>query len=150
MQSKKVKELVERYLSVSFDVMKRGAMLVKCELDEDITNDQYYLLRYMYKRGICTSTELASAFIVNKSAITAMTNRLVEKEMVRRIRDEKDRRVIYLTLTEKGMRWFQETEEKIHKLVGSFITKFSEQEIEMFLQLYEKLASALHEMEVEA
>jgi DNA-binding MarR family transcriptional regulator len=142
-----IQDLVERYLSVSFIVMRKAAALVKCELDEDMTNDQYYLLRYIKKKMKCTSTELASMFGVNKSAITAMTNRLVKKGLIQRTRDQNDRRVVYLTLTERGDEWITETEEKIHKLVESFITKFSEKEIEAFIQTYEKLARILQEME---
>lgn len=141
-----VHELIERYLSVSFLVNKKAAALVKCELDE-MTNDQYYLLRYMSKRNVCTSSELAAVFAVNKSAITAMTNRLAEKEMIQRLRDDIDRRVIYLSLTEKGKAWLAETETKIHHLVESLITQFSEEEMESFIQTYEKLANILQKLE---
>jgi DNA-binding MarR family transcriptional regulator len=147
LQRRNIDDLIERYLSVSFIVMRKAAALVKCELDEDMTNDQYYLLRYIKKKAKCTSTELASMFGVNKSAITAMTNRLVEKGLIQRTRDQNDRRVVYLTLTERGDEWITETEEKIHKLVESFITKFSEEEIEAFIQTYEKLAHILQGME---
>jgi DNA-binding MarR family transcriptional regulator len=147
LQRRNIDDLIERYLSVSFIVMKKAAALVKCELDEDMTNDQYYLLRYIKKKAKCTSTELASMFGVNKSAITAMTNRLVKKGLIQRMHNQNDRRVVYLTLTERGNEWITETEEKIHKLVESFITKFSEEEIETFIQTYEKLARILQEME---
>jgi DNA-binding MarR family transcriptional regulator len=147
LRERNIDDLIERYLSVSFFVMRKAAALVKCELDEDMTNDQYYLLRYIKKKAKCTSTELASMFGVNKSAITAMTNRLVKKGLIQRTRDQNDRRVVYLTLTERGDEWITETEEKIHKLVESFITKFSEEEIETFIQTYEKLARILQEME---
>lgn len=119
---------------------------MKCELD-DITHDQYYVLRYIYKRGVCTSTELADVFAVNKSAITAMTNRLVEKGMIARGKDEDDRRVISLTLTEKGKMWLVETERKVYELVETMMTKLSHEEIEQFIQTYEKLAMILQEME---
>lgn len=141
-----IQQFIERYLSVSFLVNKRGAALMKCELD-DITHDQYYVLRYIYKRGVCTSTELADVFAVNKSAITAMTNRLVEKGMIARGKDEDDRRVISLTLTEKGKVWLVETERKVYELVETMMTKLSHEEIEQFIQTYEKLAMILQEME---
>ncbi|KZN94789.1 MAG: MarR family transcriptional regulator [Bacillaceae bacterium] len=150
MDRKKIDELIERYIKVSFIVTKRAEELVKCEIDPDITNEQHYLLRYIHQKERCTSTELANVFRVNKSAITAMINRLVEKGFVQRIRDEKDRRVIYLALTEKGSNLFASTEERVHKVVGSFITKFSEDEIESFIQTYEKLANVLLELEVES
>lgn len=149
MNRKKINELIKRYLDVSFVVTKRAEELVKCEMDPDITNDQHYILRYISQKEKCTSSELAEIFRVNKSAITAMTNRLVEKGLIRRIRGRHDRRVVYLALTEKGSRLFKETEEKIHQLVESFITKFSEAEIESFIKTYEKLANILLELEVE-
>ena len=141
-----IQQFIERYLSVSFIVNKRGAALMKCELD-DITHDQYYVLRYIYKRGVCTSTELADVFAVNKSAITAMTNRLVEKGMIARGKDEDDRRIIVLSLTEKGEQWLVETERKVYELVETMMTKLSHEEIEQFIQTYEKLAMILQEME---
>ncbi|MGJ7035216.1 MarR family winged helix-turn-helix transcriptional regulator [Anoxybacillus eryuanensis] len=141
-----IQQFIERYLSVSFLVNKRGAALMKCELD-DITHDQYYVLRYIYKRGVCTSTELADVFAVNKSAITAMTNRLVEKGMIARGKDEDDRRIIALSLTERGKEWLVETEQKIYELVETMMTKLSHEEIEQFIQTYEKLAMILQEME---
>ncbi|WP_339173104.1 MarR family transcriptional regulator [Anoxybacillus sp. FSL W8-1294] len=141
-----IQQFIERYLSVSFLVNKRGAALMKCELD-DITHDQYYVLRYIYKRGVCTSTELADVFAVNKSAITAMTNRLVEKGMIARGKDEDDRRIIALSLTEKGEQWLVETERKVYELVETMMTKLSHEEIEQFIQTYEKLAMILQEME---
>ena len=141
-----IQQFIERYLSVSFLVNKRGAALMKCELD-DITHDQYYVLRYIYKRGVCTSTELADVFAVNKSAITAMTNRLVEKGMIARGKDEDDRRIIALSLTEKGEQWLVETERKVYELVETMMTKLSHEEIEQFIQTYEKLVMILQEME---
>ncbi|EPZ39613.1 putative HTH-type transcriptional regulator yusO [Anoxybacillus ayderensis] len=140
-----IQQLIERYLSVSFLVNKRGAALMKCELD-DVTHDQYYVLRHIYKRGVCTSTELADVFAVNKSAITAMTNRLVEKGMIERGRGEDDRRIIALSLTEKGRKWLEETEQNVYELVEAIMTKLSHEEIEQFIQTYEKLAMILQEM----
>ncbi|WP_461200140.1 MarR family winged helix-turn-helix transcriptional regulator [Anoxybacillus sp. TBDG-1] len=141
-----IQQFIERYLSVSFLVNKRGAALMKCELD-DVTHDQYYVLRYIYKHKVCTSTELADVFAVNKSAITAMTNRLVEKGMIARGKDEDDRRIISLSLTEKGEQWLVETEQKVYELVEKMMTKLSHEEIEQFIQTYEKLAMILQEME---
>ncbi|EMI10661.1 MarR family transcriptional regulator [Anoxybacillus gonensis] len=145
MLERSIQQLIERYLSVSFLVNKRGAALMKCELD-DVTHDQYYLLRYIYKRGVCTSTELADVFAVNKSAITAMTNRLVEKGMIERGRGGDDRRVIALSLTERGRKWLEETEQNVYELVEAIMTKLSHEEIEQFIQTYEKLAMILQEM----
>lgn len=143
MNEKQIDDLINRYLTVSFSVTKKAENLIRESIGDTITNDQHYTLRYIHKVGMCTSTELSEIFDVKKSAITAIINRLTEKDLIKRTRDENDRRVIYLTLSEKGRELFKKTEEKIHILVESIITSFDENEIVSFIETYEKLNAQL-------
>lgn len=140
-----IQDLIDKYVDISFSVHRKGEVLIKEQMDNDLTNDQHYTLRYMIKVGSCTSSELAEAFDVQKSAITAIINRMWEKGLIQRTRDEKDRRVVYLTVTDKGKELYLETEERIYKLVGSFIKKFELSEIKQFIETYEKLNQILIE-----
>jgi DNA-binding MarR family transcriptional regulator len=143
MNDDKIKELVDRYIAVQFSVKKKAETLIKEQMESDLTNDQHYTLRYINRVGSCTSSELADEFEVNKSAVTAIINRIWEKGLIKRTRDEKDRRVVYLTLTEKGKELFDQTEDRINTLVGSFISSFEQNEIEQFIKTYEKLNQIL-------
>jgi DNA-binding MarR family transcriptional regulator len=145
MCDKSIKDLVDRYIHVSFSVNKIAEGLIKDEIGSDLTNDQHYTLRYINKVGTCTSSELADVFDVKKSAITAIITRLWEKGLIQRTRDENDRRLVYLSLTEKGNELFRNTEERIQALVGSFIEKFDQEEILQFLKTYDKLNGILTE-----
>ena len=93
-----IKDLVDRYIAVSFSVEKKAASLVKNQIGSDLTNDQHFTLRYINRAGSCTSSELAEVFDVKKSAITAMITRMWEKGLIQRTRDENDRRVVVLAL----------------------------------------------------
>ncbi|MDQ0157145.1 MarR family winged helix-turn-helix transcriptional regulator [Robertmurraya andreesenii] len=141
-----VENLVNRYIDVSFSVTKKAEAMITAQIGSDLTPDQHYILRYINRVGSCTSTELAEVFEVNKSAITAIITRLWEKGFIQRTRDENDRRVVYLTLTEKGTQYFKNTEERIHHLVRQFITKFDQQEINQFIDSFEKLNKVLIEL----
>lgn len=143
MDQLEIKDIIDRYIATSHDVWKRGEYLVKEEIYENLTNDQLYLLRYIFQNGKCTTTELAEAFYVNKSAITAIISRLVEKKLVERSQDQDDRRIVYLTLTEDGRNLYLKMDAKVHKIVESFITQFDQQEISQFIKTYEKLANIL-------
>lgn len=144
-----IQDLIDRYVAVSFTVSKKAEALIKEQIGNELTNDQHYILRYVYKAGECTSSELAEAFEVNKSAITAIINRMVERNLIERTRDKSDRRVVYLTVSEQGRELFEQTEEKIRNLVESFITRFEVEEIRGFISTYEKLAVILAEMKKE-
>lgn len=138
-----IQELIDRYVNVSFQVHKKAESLIKVELGNDLTNDQHYVLSYIHKAAECTSTELADAFDVNKSAITAIINRMADRGLIQRTRDKNDRRVVYLTLTDNGQELYKSCQEKVHQLVESIITKFDETEITTFINTYEKLAQIL-------
>ncbi len=139
-------ELVDRYIQYAHEVWKVGEALVREEIGERLTTDQLYILRYISKKLKATSTELADEFCVQKSAITAIITRLVEKGLIGRTPDPADRRIIYLTLTEEGTAVFKKMQEKVFKLTKSFITKFDPDEIDHFIRTYEKLAKILREM----
>lgn len=143
MSSNHIEELVNRYLGVSFSVTKKAEALITAQIGTDLTHDQHYILRYINRVSSCTSTELAEVFEVNKSAITAIITRLWEKGLIQRTRDENDRRIVYLSLSDKGKEFFDQTEERIHDLVTEFITQFDPLEIEQFIETYEKLNKIL-------
>ncbi|WHY02918.1 MarR family transcriptional regulator [Neobacillus sp. DY30] len=149
MDKKTIQELIDRYVSVSFEVNKKAESLIKSQIEEDLTIDQHYIIGYIKNTKECTSSELAEAFEVNKSAITAIINRLADKGLIERTRDENDRRVVYLTLSDKGQELIQKTQEKVHLLVESLITQFDEAEITNFINTYEKLAQILTNMKKE-
>ncbi|MED4205180.1 MarR family transcriptional regulator [Neobacillus mesonae] len=144
MDNNMIQELINRYISISFQVHKKAESLIKCQIGNDLTNDQHYILRYIHQAGSCTSTELAEVFEVNKSAITAIINRMADRNLIDRTRDENDRRVVYLTLTKEGIELYQKAQEKIRLLVESIITQFEEPEITAFIDTYEKLADVLN------
>ncbi|KKK39395.1 MarR family transcriptional regulator [Mesobacillus campisalis] len=143
MPDSNINELVNRFIAVQFSVTKKAESFIKEEISSDLTNDQHYTLRYIHNIGSCTSSDLAEEFEVNKSAITAIINRLFERGLIQRTRDEKDRRVVYLALTPKGKELFLKTEERIANLVESFISSFEQEEIEQFINTYEKLNQIL-------
>ena len=143
MENKTIQELIDRYVTLSFQVHKKAESLIKGQIGNELTNDQHYILRYIHQANECTSSGLADAFEVNKSAITAIINRMADRGLIQRTRDENDRRVVYLTLTEEGNALYQDCQEKVRLLVESIITQFDETEIVNFMNTYEKLASLL-------
>ncbi|TCP30558.1 DNA-binding MarR family transcriptional regulator [Scopulibacillus darangshiensis] len=143
MDNKITEKLVERYERVQFAVHKKAQLLMRGEIGEELTTEQHATLRHIKHFGPSTSTQLAEAFLVKKSAITAIINRLIDKKMITRRRDQNDRRVIYLSLTDYGEEIYKQCEDKIHALVGSFITQFEPKEIELFLNTFEKLEKIL-------
>lgn len=147
MDKQLLKQMISRYEEATFTVNRRMAALLKEKLGEEITSEQHATLRYIRRKEQCTSSELADIFCVGKSSITAIITRLFDKELIKRIPDDKDRRVTYLALTDKGIEIADRMEEKIQELLGSFIQHFDEQEAIVFIETFEKLARVLVQSE---
>ena len=139
----KLNGLIERYKAAMFTVNKRMTALLREEMPGDLTLDQFSVIQYVGTRDHCTSTELADVFCVGKSSITAIVSRLVDKKLIERSPDDKDRRVTYLRLTDEGRRIVAELDGRIGALLGAYVSAFDEAEANQFIETYEKLARVI-------
>ena len=70
----------------------------------DLSMSQAEVLTYLSDNGETTMGELSDYVCVSLSAMTGVVDRLVQKGAVSRDRDEADRRVVKVTLTQEGKR----------------------------------------------
>lgn len=143
MDGPKLNGLIERYKAAMFTVNKRMTALLREEMPGDLTLDQFTVIEYVGTRDHCTSTELADVFCVGKSSITAIVSRLVDKKLIERSPDDKDRRVTCLRLTDEGRRIVAELDGRIGTLLGAYVSAFEEEEADQFIETYEKLARVI-------
>ena len=140
--------IIQRYEEATYRMHRRvNALLRRCIGEDDITLDQYLVIRYLRMNGRSMSSELADVFGVGKSSITAIMTRLFDKRLIDRIPDMKDRRVIYLTLTEAGRKLAEAVDRRIREQLATVMNRFSRNEALQFLETYEKVAEVLADME---
>ncbi|TYP71239.1 MarR family winged helix-turn-helix transcriptional regulator [Paenibacillus methanolicus] len=144
MEPQFLRELIVRYQDVFFSVNSKLDAVLKDHMPDGLTIDQYATLRYIRDNGPCTSSELADIFCVGKSSITAIVNRLFEKELIERVPHKKDRRVTHLNLTEEGSRVTNDMEERIQRALAPYLDQFEAEEAMAFINTFEKLARVLH------
>ncbi|MEN1968573.1 SMC-Scp complex subunit ScpB [Lentibacillus sp. N15] len=139
----KLKELVERYQGAMNTIYRGVNGILKEKIHSDITSDQFSTLQYIQNHENCTSTEIAHAFGIGKSAVTAQINRLFDKQLIERKRDDKDRRNVYLYVTAKGMELVAFTEQELYSVLGKQLAHFDEEEIQRVIRSLEKLAQIM-------
>ncbi|MGC4375319.1 MarR family transcriptional regulator [Fictibacillus sp. Mic-4] len=106
---------------------------------EYMPGNEFSVLQQLNMKSPQMASELAREMKVSSSHITAVTDRLIKKEMVTRKRDEVDRRIVRLEITEKG----KETAKHMEELRSQYyIKKFehlSNHEIKTMLELFNRL-----------
>jgi DNA-binding MarR family transcriptional regulator len=132
--------LVERLEhAFSLAVRKLAADLTKEEIG--LTKPQFFILNLLSKRGKCTVSELADEMFVKPSAITTMIDRLYKSGFVLRERDEEDRRVVYIQLSEKGRHMLQHARAERRKIIERYLSQLQLEELEQFVHIIEKIVA---------
>ncbi|GGB55954.1 hypothetical protein GCM10011409_36960 [Lentibacillus populi] len=140
-----LKELIDRYQEAMNTIYRGVNGILKERIHSDITTDQFSTLHYIRNHENATSTEIAHAFGIGKSAVTAQINRLFDKGLIERERDDKDRRNVYLYVTAKGIELVNFTEKELYAEIGKQLAHFNDEEIQTFICSLEKLAEVMKE-----
>jgi DNA-binding MarR family transcriptional regulator len=83
-----------------------GAQLSTCEdlvySKYGLTSEQFGVLGCIKSRGSLRPTDLASLLDRSPNSVSMLVDRMVKAGLVRRKRDTKDRRVVFVSMTDKG------------------------------------------------
>jgi DNA-binding MarR family transcriptional regulator len=139
MDQQDLEQAIERLQSAFATTMRKlGPELA--ESSADLTGPQFYILSLLSKKGTCSVTELADQMGVKPSAITAMVDRLLKHGFVLRDRDEHDRRVVTIRMTEQGADILQQAQRKRKEIVQRYLRHLAPDELDTFVRIFEKLA----------
>jgi len=95
-----------RFLRFSLQSHKK----LEADLDKaGLTPPQFYVLATIGYAGGLPFGEIGAKMMVTVSNLTGIVDRLEEKKLVTRKRDENDRRVVHVVLTEKGAKLYKNT-----------------------------------------
>ena len=109
-----------------------------------ITSSQYNVLRILRGEGTpLPSLEIADRMIQVVPAITGLIDRLEKQELVRRHRCDKDRRVIYIELTDKARKLLAQIDQPLMDLHREVIGHLTADELRELSRLLEKARERL-------
>ncbi len=104
-----------------------------------ITPPQFIALQWLFEHGDMTIGDLSNKMYLAFSTTTDLVDRMEKNELVVRIREEQDRRVVRIKLLKEGERIIEEVIEKRQDYLQIVLAKFSEEEVEQLSFLLEKL-----------
>jgi DNA-binding MarR family transcriptional regulator len=114
--------------------------------DYGLTSSQYNILRILRGEGKpLPILEIASRTVTVVPGITGLIDRLEQAGLVNRDRCEKDRRVIYVCITQKGTKTLAELDEPVLELHMTLMGHLSHAELKELSRLLEKVREPLLE-----
>ena len=114
-----------------------------------ITFQQYLALNILIKKGRCMVSDLSKNLGVALSTMTELVNRLAKKQFVKKIKDLRDRRIVWINLTEKGAKIIKEINEKKQRYILNILEKLTEKERKLLIDILERVSQVAKRIEVE-
>lgn len=104
-----------------------------------ITPPQFIALQWLFEHGDMTIGELSQKMFLAFSTTTDLVDRMEKNDLVERVRDEKDRRVVRIKLLDEGKRMIEEVIDKRRLYLHAVLSDFAPGEVEDLSQLLSKL-----------
>lgn len=95
---------------------------------KDVTTNDMHVIEAIDMSGARNMTSVARTLGVTTGTLTIAINSLVKKGYVDRVRSEEDRRVVLISLSEKGKRAFLHHQQFHEKMINAIIGELSEEE----------------------
>ncbi|MFX3674555.1 MAG: MarR family winged helix-turn-helix transcriptional regulator [Paenisporosarcina sp.] len=104
-----------------------------------ITPPQFIALQWLFEHGDMTIGDLSTKMYLAFSTTTDLVDRMEKNQLVLRVRNEQDRRVVQIHLLKEGERVIEEVIEKRKDYLRDVLSEFDEQEVSQLSMLLRKL-----------
>lgn len=117
-------------------IKEQGRKILK---NSTITPPQFSALQWLLEYGDMTIGDLSNKMFLAFSTTTDLVDRMENNQLVKRVRDENDRRVVRVHLLPEGIRIIEEVIQKRQEYLQDVLVNSDEQEIQQFSGLLAKL-----------
>ncbi|QDP40783.1 MarR family winged helix-turn-helix transcriptional regulator [Radiobacillus deserti] len=115
-----------------------------------ITMPQFIALQWLSEEGDLTTGELSNKIHLAFSTTTDLVDRMEKNGVVKRIKDQNDKRVVRIHILEKGESIIQEVIEKRRHYLGTVLENVTDQEVDALDHLLRLLHAQMKYVEEES
>ena len=116
----------------------------------NVTGHQLVCLLAIQEKGPLTATAIASEIHLSPSTVVGILDRLEEKKLVQRKRDEKDRRLVHVMITDFGRELVKEAPSPLQEKLAQALLNLSEIEQDTIALSLEKIVDLMEAGGIEA
>ncbi|MGM9967640.1 MULTISPECIES: MarR family winged helix-turn-helix transcriptional regulator [unclassified Rummeliibacillus] len=113
--------------------------------DYTITPPQFIALQWLHELGDMTIGDLSNKMYLAFSTTTDLVDRMERNELVQRIRDNQDRRVVRIHLLKEGERIIEEVIEQRQNYLADIVKDFKCEEVQSLSILLSKLYKEMNQ-----
>ncbi|MGG4179883.1 MarR family transcriptional regulator [Virgibacillus pantothenticus] len=132
----------------AFVVLIKASKALQDHVMEDIKNygmktSEFIILETLYHKGKQTVREISDSVLIKTGSITYVIDRLEEKGMLQREHCQKDRRVVYIDITDEGKNLMDEIFPKHQKVIEELFMDISDEQKQTIIDVLKKVGKRL-------
>lgn len=131
-----IAELEKRLRHISGAIKQNGRKILN---NYPITSPQFIALQWLIEEGNLTIGELSQKNGLAFSTTTDLVDRMEKNNLVKRIKDENDRRVVRIHVLDKGRNIIKEVIHKRQDFLGDVLETFSPSQVGELSELLKNL-----------
>ena len=114
--------------------------------EQHFPGSQSHIVFLLERRGPQKMSELAESLRLTPGAVTIASDKLIEEGYLERLRDENDRRVIFLQITDKGKETLNELRVEGRKAMKAVFSNLSDSDMQHLIKTFELAANNMNEI----
>ena len=138
-----LEEMSEK-LIMFFPLFYKKAMKIWHKSQGDKLPNQYYMtLGIVMKNGPVPMKEIGNLLCISKPNTTFVINKLISEGKLERLPDNRDRRIINISITEKGKEYLKQNKERAKANLKKSLAKLSKKELDTLYESIDNLNGIL-------
>ncbi|MDR6999196.1 MarR family transcriptional regulator [Neobacillus niacini] len=130
--------------NVPFLALMQTSKAIQERIKEEMINNklsitEFSVLEVLYHKGKQTIQQIGHCILFSSGSMTYVIDKLEQKGLLKRNDCPNDRRVIHVTLTDKGNELMKEIMPKHHEFVNNMFQSINSDEAKTLVQLLEKV-----------
>ncbi len=140
--------IMEMFYEISREISEYESIPHQYGTEDEIYMVEAHTINLIGENSNITISELAMITNKTKGAISQMVEKLINKEIVFKVKDELDQRRVFLNLTEKGINiynYHKALDEKEYSKIISKLDQYTNQEFENFYLMLKNMLTIFRE-----
>lgn len=136
----KIVQIEENFRWVCGKIKKKGREILS---DFEITPPQFEALQHLLKEGDLTIGELSNKMYLACSTVTDLLDRMERNDLVVRVKDERDRRIVRIKVLDKGHQLIDQVLHTRQKYLSEVLAECNSEVIDQIHKCFEILNESM-------
>ncbi len=109
----------------------------------ELSTNQQLVLTLISKNQSLTVRKIAETINVSMSAVSQMISKMEQMQLVKRMTDPHDRRLVQIQLSEKGKQLIKRMEKTRHEIITNYLSKMNLHDLRVLSEKMKKLRDVI-------